>query len=44
MFGFGNVCERCGRKGLDDLGYTDCDVSANDAPESARTSFSAASA
>lgn len=33
MFGFGNVCERCGRKGLDDLGYTDCDVVPSDDPE-----------
>jgi hypothetical protein len=23
-FGFGNICSRCGRKGLDDEGYTDC--------------------
>lgn len=25
-FGLGNVCERCGRRGLDDDGYTDCDL------------------
>jgi hypothetical protein len=30
MFGLGNVCERCGRKGLDDEDYTDCDVVPDD--------------
>jgi len=26
MFGLGAVCERCGREGLDDEDYTDCDL------------------
>jgi hypothetical protein len=26
MLGFGAVCDRCGRGGLDDEDYTDCDV------------------
>jgi hypothetical protein len=25
-FGLANVCERCGRKGLNDEGYTDCEA------------------
>jgi hypothetical protein len=33
MFGPGNVCQRCGRRRLDDLGYTDCDVVPSDDPE-----------
>jgi hypothetical protein len=33
MFGFGNVCERCGREGLDDEDYTDCDLVPSDDPE-----------
>ncbi|MGO9155342.1 hypothetical protein [Mycobacterium sp.] len=32
-FGLGSVCERCGRKGLDDEDYTDCDVVPGDDPE-----------
>jgi hypothetical protein len=30
MFGLGSVCERCGRKGLDDEDYTDCDLDEGD--------------
>jgi hypothetical protein len=26
IFGLGAVCDRCGRRGLDDEDYTDCDV------------------
>jgi hypothetical protein len=36
MFGLGSVCERCGRKGLDDEDYTDCDVVPSDDPDAPR--------
>jgi hypothetical protein len=33
MFGIGSVCERCGRRGLDDEDYADCDLVPSDDPE-----------
>ena len=29
-FGYGNSCNRCGRKGLDDNEYTDCELVVSD--------------
>jgi hypothetical protein len=33
MFGLSNVCERCGRQGLNDEDYTDCDLVPDDDPQ-----------
>jgi len=33
VFGLGSVCERCGREGLDDEDYTDCELVDDDESE-----------